>query len=71
MGFDPDRIPIVRQAFRCEHLPLAEWDWTDVELVSDEPAWNGPLLGVADASTFHFRPHFGWTGMIERVRSSG
>lgn len=66
MGFDPDRIPIVRQAFQCRHLPLAEWNWRDVELISDEPAWNGPLPSVADSSTFHFRPHFGWVGRVER-----
>lgn len=66
MGYDPDRLPIVRQAFRCRHFPLAEWRWQDVCLVSDRPEWNGPLAGVADDATFHFEPHFGWKGHIER-----
>ena len=67
MGFDPERIPIVRQAFRCRHYPLAEWDWRDVVVASDRAEWNGPLPDVADEATFHFEPHFGWKGHIERV----
>jgi uncharacterized protein (DUF362 family) len=67
MGFDPARIPIVHQAFRCRHYPLAEWDWPDVRLVSNRPEWNGALPGIPDESTFHFRTHFGWTGRIERA----
>jgi uncharacterized protein (DUF362 family) len=69
MGFDPDRIPIVRQAFQCKHYPLADWDWRDVRLVSNKPEWNGLLPQIPYESTFHFRPHFGWEGHIER-RSS-
>ncbi len=66
MGFDPERIPIVRQAFRCRHYPLAEWDWRDVRLISRRPEWNGLLPEIADEATFHFEPHFGWRGQIER-----
>jgi uncharacterized protein (DUF362 family) len=66
MGFDPARIPIVRQAFRCAQYPLAEWDWTDVRLVSDRPEWNGLLPDIAEDATFHFTPHYGWKGQIER-----
>ena len=66
MGFDPARIPIVQQAFRCSAYPLAEWDWTDVRLISNREEWNGPLPGIADDATFHFTPHYGWTGHIER-----
>jgi len=66
MGFDPGRIPIVRQAFRCQELPLTDWDWTDVELVSDRPEWNGKLDEIPVDSTYRFRPHFGWVGHIER-----
>lgn len=66
MGYDPERIPIVRQAFRCQHFPLAEWNWTDVSLLSDRAEWNGLLPEVADEATFRFEPHFGWKGRIER-----
>ena len=68
MGFDPELIPIVRQAFRCEGHPIAEWDWRDVHLISNVPEWNKPLPSIADEATFHFEPHFGWKGNIERTR---
>lgn len=65
MGFDPERIPVVREAFRCVRYPLAEWTWRDLDIVSSEPRWCGKLPTL-DATTFRFRPHFGWTGHIER-----
>ena len=67
MGFDPERVPIVREAFRCERYPLAEWDWRDVHIVSDRDDWSRGLVEVDPESTFHFEPHFGWTGRIERA----
>ena len=67
MGFDPDKIPIVRQAFLCQHYSLAEWDWRDVQLISSQPEWNGALPDISDHSTFYFAPHFGWKGHIERM----
>lgn len=66
MGFDPESIPIVRQAFRCARYPLAEWDWRDVRIVSNQRRFNGCLAGIPEAATFHFEPHFGWKGRIER-----
>lgn len=69
MGFDPERIPIVRQAFRCRDHPLADWDWRSVRLVGNNPDWNGPLADIPDEVTFHFEPHFGWKGEIERNRA--
>jgi uncharacterized protein (DUF362 family) len=67
MGFDPERIPVVGQAFRCEQYPLAGWGLRDVTLVSNRPAWNGLLSDIPGTSTFHFEPHFGWKGRIERI----
>jgi uncharacterized protein (DUF362 family) len=66
MGFDPDRIPIVRQAFRCRDLSIVDGNWTDVRLMSNRPEWNGLLRDIPDESTFHFVSHFGWRGQIER-----
>jgi uncharacterized protein (DUF362 family) len=67
MGFDPDRIPIVRQAFHCRAYPLAEGAWADIEIASNEPAWCAPLGELDPHQTFHFEPHFGWTGHIEHA----
>ncbi len=69
MGFDPERIPIVRQAFKCLHYPLAEWRWTDVRLVSNRAEWSRNISEITDKDTFHFRPHFGWKDHIERATS--
>jgi hypothetical protein len=65
-GFDPERIPIVRQAFRCQQLPLTGWAWQEVRVISNRAEWNHTLPDVAPADTFHFRPHFGWVNQIER-----
>lgn len=66
VGFDPGRIPIVRQAFCCEELPLTDWRWQDVIVISNCAEWNHHLPGIAPADTFHLHPHFGWIGQIER-----
>jgi uncharacterized protein (DUF362 family) len=66
MGFDPGRIPIIANAFRCEHYPLAGGHWRDIEITSNRPDWNGHIDRIVDTETLHFRPHFGWTGHIER-----
>jgi uncharacterized protein (DUF362 family) len=67
MGFDPEKIPIVRQAFRCEPFRLADGEWKDIVVASNLAAWDHKhLADIADAETFHFQPHFGWIGHIER-----
>jgi uncharacterized protein (DUF362 family) len=66
MGFDPERIPIVRGAFSCERYPLVEWGWRDVRVVAERPEWSRPLPEIDPRSTLRFEPHFGWKGKIER-----
>jgi uncharacterized protein (DUF362 family) len=66
MGFDPELIPIIRQAFDCKSYRLAAWGWRDIEVRSNHAPWNGHLAEIAGDSTFQFRPHFGWTDHIER-----
>ncbi len=66
MGFDPERIPIVRQAFETRAYALTEHRWRDIQLVSNAPSWNMKLDEIADESTLRFTPHFGWKGAIER-----
>ena len=64
MGFDPAKIPIVSRAFQCKEFPLADHDWRDIVVSSNRPAWDRMLLEITE--TFHFEPHFGWKGNIER-----
>jgi uncharacterized protein (DUF362 family) len=70
MGFDPGKVPIVRQAFQCRDLPLAEGDWKDIVLTSNYAGWNRPLISIDDRETFHFRPHFAWKGSVERTKAT-
>jgi len=49
---------------------LAEWDWREVQLMSNINEWNGPLPNIPDDATYHFEPHFGWKGHIERKRGA-
>jgi uncharacterized protein (DUF362 family) len=66
IGFDPERIPIVRQAFCSRSFPLVVHGWRQVQVVSNVEQWNATLDEIPHDSTFHFRPHFGWQGCIER-----
>jgi hypothetical protein len=69
MGFDPDKVPIVRQAFQCRDLPLAEHSWKEIVVVSNHAPWNRSLNSIEDRETFHFKPHFAWKGKVERTTS--
>ena len=66
MGFDPERIPIIRQAYRCRRYPLVQGDWRDVILASNQQEWNGVIAELDEQTTLRFEPHFGWKGRIER-----
>jgi uncharacterized protein (DUF362 family) len=66
MGLDPERIPIIANAFRSKHFPLSSSHWHDIELRSNRSDWNGRLNELTEAETLHFKPHFGWAGHIER-----
>ena len=64
MGFNWERIRMLQRSFEVRGLPLASFGAQDIEVFSDRPAWSGRLADMTD--TFNFRPHFGWTGAIER-----
>lgn len=69
MGFDPMRIPMLREAFAPSELPLAAFRYQDLEIASNRTEWRGTLADVRAESTYHFKPHFGWRGAIEWVGS--
>jgi len=66
MGFDWEKLPLLKNAFRIRELPLADFTAEKIEIVSKQPEWNKALAQLTDEQTFHFRPHFGWVGAIER-----
>jgi len=66
MGYDPDLIPIIRQAFLCNSYSLVEWPWEEIKLASNKIEWDNSINNIPNSSTYNFKPHFGWKGKIER-----
>jgi len=66
MGFDPEKIPMIRNAFGTKQYSIAEWRWQDTVAVSNRCEWSRPLPDISREQTLHFEPHFGWKGHIER-----
>jgi uncharacterized protein (DUF362 family) len=65
MGFDPMKIPMLREAFVPSDLPLVFFDYAAITIASQVEGWNGGIEEVQPDTTFHLEPHFGWTGYIE------
>lgn len=66
MGFDWTKIRLLKNAFALRQLNFVPFKPADIQLLSNHPAWRGPIAQLDD--TFAFRPHFGWTGAIEDTR---
>ncbi|MBU6399970.1 MAG: DUF362 domain-containing protein [Verrucomicrobia bacterium] len=64
MGFDWERLRLLRNSFAMRALNFVPFSASAIEVVSNHPAWQGPLSGIT--APFHFRPHFGWVGAIEK-----
>jgi uncharacterized protein (DUF362 family) len=64
MGFDWQRLRLLQSAFAMRELSFVSFQPADVEVASNQAEWHGPLVRME--ATFQFRPHFGWTGAIER-----
>ena len=65
MGFDAARIPMLRNAFSHDRLPLAGFSHGDIVVRSNRAAFDGPLDGIRKEDVLPFEPHFGWKGHIE------
>lgn len=64
MGFDWRKIRLLKNCFQVRELNFTPFGPEGIVVVSDQPAWSGKMDSMAPA--FHFRPHFGWAGAIER-----
>jgi uncharacterized protein (DUF362 family) len=65
MGFDPQRLALLREAFAPSELPLATFSYEDIRITSNREGWHGSIADIRPESCFAFRPHFGWKGAIE------
>ncbi|MGM0383250.1 MAG: DUF362 domain-containing protein [Thermodesulfobacteriota bacterium] len=64
MGFDVDKIPLIKQVFCHANLPVARFTLGEIRVGSNNPLWNGGLGEIARAS-FQFTPSRGWRNHIE------
>jgi hypothetical protein len=71
MGFDPEKIPIIRNAFECDHYPLTDFDPESVVVASNRDEWCGSCLEIPASTTLDFEPHFGWEGHVEQQSEGG
>ncbi|MFH2001179.1 MAG: DUF362 domain-containing protein [Planctomycetota bacterium] len=65
MGFDWRKIPVIHEAFAPGPMPISSALPSEVTVISDVEAWNGPYLEVEKREFLRFKPHFGWAGRIE------
>jgi uncharacterized protein (DUF362 family) len=66
MGFDWQKLSLLRNAFEIRELNFTSFSADQIELISNRPEWNKRLIQLDEKDVFHFRPHFGWKGAIER-----
>lgn len=71
MGFDWQKLPVIREGFSIDALPVCDSRPGDIRIVSNEPAWNGTLGELQQQKHFDFKPHFGWKGHIELPNYEG
>jgi hypothetical protein len=65
MGFDWEKIPIIKEAFNLEVLPVALCKAEDIVIESNVPEWKGTLENLRKQKHYNFEPHFGWKNKIE------
>jgi hypothetical protein len=66
MGFEPAKIPLLRNAFRMRELNFVSFPPDGIQIVSNKVEWNKTPGEIDAEETFNFRPHFGWVGAVER-----
>ncbi len=64
VGFDPQRMPMIRESFASHEWPLASFSLDTIEVAdSDTP---GRRAVTALSPCVRLQPHFGWAGHVER-----
>ncbi|MBI5863424.1 MAG: DUF362 domain-containing protein [Planctomycetes bacterium] len=64
MGFEWRKMSMLRRGLEKHVRPLAPCGGEGVEIVSNDPAYCGPVDQIA-AQGLGFEPHFGWVGHLE------
>jgi uncharacterized protein (DUF362 family) len=66
MGFDCKKLPMLKEAWDIEEYPLVDFGPGDIVCRSNVPQWDGSFARLEEAEHLALRPHFGWTGHVER-----
>ena len=66
MGFDVDLIPMLVRGFHIKDLPIANFSFKQIRILSQIAAWNNILQDIPLTSCLHFKATSGWAGHIER-----
>lgn len=64
MGFDWQKLRLLTNCFNLREMNFVPFRADEIEVASNNPRWAGRLGRMTE--TFGFRPHFGWTGAIEK-----
>ncbi len=65
MGFDPMKIPMVREAFAEHRFPISKISMKEIAVQDERLKKIIPLDAVKPAVTRGFKPYFGWIGVKE------
>ena len=65
MGFDPDKIPSITNAFSIENFPLVKFSLVEIKILFQEKEYS--LSNFPSSLVKKFKPHQGWIGHIERL----
>lgn len=63
MGFDPQALPIVREAFAEHPLPIADCRLNETMVEDGREGRSAPIGELQGAVPGGFRPHFGWKSL--------
>mgnify|MGYP001339685967 CR=1 FL=1 len=67
MGFDPCKVPLVRESFDLDHKwPIAPCAMDKVTVFDGQAKKNVPLSDIRPWNKKNFKPHFGWVGFVEK-----
>jgi uncharacterized protein (DUF362 family) len=65
MGFDWEKIPIIKNSFNIEKYKLCDYLYGDIFVLSSENKYNKNLMDISKLDSFSFSPPIGWKNYIE------
>ena len=63
MGFDPMKIPTIRNAFKIKRYPICDFNFSDIQFVTLNH--QSPLSELPESMVIPFEPQFAWKNHIE------